>query len=336
LTVRILVVVPDYPPGRCVGSWVMTHSLLRPFVDRNHRVDAILTARSGEPYMLDGVNIWPHARGRGPFSFVEDADVLVTHADGAERAMRLGEVWGVPVVRLVHNTSAVTESAVQRRPAALTVFNSRHTAEAFKERGGQSIVVRPLVDQADYGTTPGEHVTLINLSRDKGADIFYDLAERLPDLKFLGIEGGYGVQIIDDLPNVELVSHVPADRMRDEVYARTRVLLMPSAHESWGRTGTEAICSGIPVVAHPVAGLQESLGSAGIFVDRDDIDGWVTVVSQLTDGQRWRAASQKAKTRSAELAPDPDLALWTAEIERLGALHIQQRQQNARPMEVRS
>ena len=331
---RILVVVPDYPPGRCVGSWVMTHSLLRPLVDRNHRADVILTARSGEPYVLDGVNVWPYASRRASFPFIEDADVLITHADSAERAMALGEVWGVPVVRLVHNTSAATESAVQRRPAALTVFNSRHTAEAFRVGHDRSIMVRPLVDQADYETTPGEHVTLINLSRDKGADVFYDLAERLPNLKFLGVEGGYGAQVIDDLPNVERLPHLPADRMRAEVYARTRVLLMPSRHESWGRTGTEAICSGIPVVAHPVAGLRESLGSAGIFVDRDDIDGWVKAVSQLTDGRRWRAASQKARARSAELAPGPDLALWSAEVERLGAMHVQHRQQGATPMEV--
>jgi hypothetical protein len=68
-----------------------------------------------------------------------------------------------------------------------------------------------------------------------------------------------------------------------------------------------------------VSGLQESLGPAGVFVDRDDIDGWEQALRKLLDGRSWRAASRKAKARVAELAPGPDLALWCAEIERLGA-----------------
>src|SRR5690606_41582358 len=104
----------------------------------------------------------------------------------------------------------------------------------------------------------------------KGAETFYALAGRCPQTRFLGGKGGYGVQILprgnNALPNVEIVEHLPPERMRDEVYARTRVLLMPSAYESWGRVGVEAMCSGIPVIAHLTAGLRESLGDAGAFV----------------------------------------------------------------------
>jgi glycosyltransferase involved in cell wall biosynthesis len=314
---RILAMVAAYPPGRCVGSWVMTHSLLRSLVHRGHRADVVLTAASGDPYVLDGVNVWPYVGKSDPFRFIEQADVLVAHVESAGRAVALGEMWGVSVVRLAHNTSVTTESAMRRRSVALTVFNSQHMADAFGADAGRSIVVRPPVDPTEYETTPGDHVTLINLSRDKGAEVFYALAERIPDAKFLGVEGGYGSQVLDDLPNVELLPHLPAQRMRDEVYARTRVLLMPSAHESWGRTGVEAMCSGIPVVASRVSGLEESLGDAGVFVDLDDVDGWEQAVRRLLDGRRWRAASRRAKERATELAPGPDLALWCAEIERL-------------------
>jgi hypothetical protein len=316
---RILAMVAAYPPDRCVGSWLMTHALLRVLVAGGHHADVVLTAASGDPYVLDGVNVWPHTGKSDPFRFLQDADVLVAHAESAGRAVTLGEMWSVPVVRLAHNTSPTTESAVRRRAVALTVFNSAHMAASFGAEAGRSIVVRPPVDPTEYATTPGDHVTLINVTHDKGAEVFYNLAERIPDAKFLGVEGGYGTQIVGELPNVELLPHLPADRMRDEVYARTRILLMPSAHESWGRTGVEAMCSGIPVVASRVSGLEESLGPAGIFVALDDIDGWEQAVRRLLDGRRWRAASRRAKERAAGLAPGPDLALWCTEIERLAA-----------------
>jgi glycosyltransferase involved in cell wall biosynthesis len=231
----------------------------------------------------------------------------------------LGRVWDIPVVVHVHSVNALTLATLRGHPCALTVVNSESMFTELAGHTGETMVVRPPVDSAEYATTPGDHVTLINLSRDKGAEVFYQLAERLPDRKFLAVQGGYGVQILDDLPNVTIVPHLPPERMRDEVYARTRVLLMPSAHESYGRVGVEAMCSGIPVIAHPTDGLRESLGDAGVFVDRDDIDGWENALRRLLDGRRWRHASARARRRVTELDPAADVADWCHRVEHLAA-----------------
>lgn len=325
---RVLAMVPDYPP-RGVGSWVMTHTLLRALVERGHGVDVVLAVAEGDPYELDGVRVWPH-RGKGdPFRFIDDASVLVAHVESAGRPIALGNARGVPVVQIAHNAGAFTESALTRRSAALTVFNSRHVAEKLADLCVRSIVLHPPVHPADYATTPGDAVTLVNLSQDKGAETFYALAERFPDRPFLGVRGGYGVQVLPsgdgDVPNVTVLDHQPPDRMRDEVYARTRVLLMPSAHESWGRTAIEAACSGIPTIAHPTPGLLESLGDAGVFCDRDDVDAWEVALRRLLDGRRWRAASRRAKARAAELGPSADLDRWCREIEALGRRRLRVR-----------
>lgn len=325
---RVMAMIPDYPP-RGVGSWVMTHNLLRALVDRGHEADVVLSAADGDPYELDGVRVWPHVDKSDPFRFIDDVHVLVAHVESAGRALALGELRGVPVVQVAHNAGAFTEAALRKRPASLTVFNSRHVADKLSGLCGRSIIIPPPVHVADYETTPGDAVTLINLSEDKGAEVFYALAERFPDRRFVGVRGGYGVQVTphgpDDLPNVEILGHVPPSEMRDRVYARTRILLMPSAHESWGRTGVEAMTSGIPVIASDLPGLRESLGDAGVFCDRDDLEGWEQELRLLLDGRRWRSASRKARARVAELDPAEDLDRWCAEVEALSRRRLRVR-----------
>ncbi len=108
------------------------------------------------------------------------------------------------------------------------------------------------------------------------------------------------------------LEHIDGDRMRDEVYARTRILLVPSEYESWGRVGVEAFAAGIPVIAHPTPGLTESLGTAGIFANRRDIDAWEQAINGLLKPRAYTAASKKAKARAAELDPTADLERWVA------------------------
>jgi glycosyltransferase involved in cell wall biosynthesis len=229
-----------------------------------------------------------------------------------------------PVVQVAHNTQGRALAAAHRGGAALLVVNSEQMAAQFADYSGRLLVVRPPVHATDYAATPagsGGAITLINLSADKGAETFYALADRFPDRRFLGVKGGYGEQMVRDAPNVEILAHVPARQMPDRVYGQTRILLMPSRHESWGRTAVEAMCSGIPVVAHPTDGLRESLGGAGIFADRADIDAWAAHVTRLSDGRAWRAASRKASKRAAELDPADDLVAWREAVEEVARAH---------------
>jgi glycosyltransferase involved in cell wall biosynthesis len=208
----------------------------------------------------------------------------------------------------------------------LAVYNSqwmRQAAELWfashtpKHTPAAELVVRPPVRAGDYRTTPGDCITLINLYDSKGGGLFWRLAEAMPDRKFLGVLGAYGDQVVKDLPNVEVLQHVPGDQMAAHVYSRTRVLLMPSVYESWGRTGVEAFASGIPVIAHQTPGLAESLAEGGIFVDREDQAGWVAMLRALEDPAEWQAASERALARSRELDPSEDLAAWCDAIEAL-------------------
>lgn len=335
---RVLALAHQYVPHRCAGAETMLHSMLRALVRRGHEVDLSLSRQQGEPYTLDGVRVWPLVDKRDPFRWLHEADVIVSHLENSPRAAFLGHWNNKPVALIHHNTMPVTHEVLTTAGARvdLVVANSEwmagELAAWLRRRGARqprTIVVRPLVDPDEYRADgPHDHVTLVNLQRltrsdggaltGKGAEVFWWLAERMPRLKFLGVKGAYGDQLVrDDLPNVDVVDHVPHHELAQRVLARTRVLLMPSAYESWGRIGTEAMAAGIPVVAHPTPGLRENLGEAGIFVDREDLDGWRRALQTLAMPGPHKAASRRARQRAQQLRPDEDMARWCAEVERV-------------------
>jgi glycosyltransferase involved in cell wall biosynthesis len=308
-----------YPPAHNAGAEWAAHSLLRELAGRGHEVDVLLSdPRSGHAgYDIDGVCVHPYR---------SKADqVIVTHLENTARASVLGELNRIPVVHLLHNTFEKSKAWLVKGSPSLVVYNTawmKADAEAWwrVHRGDRpmpwGIAVHPPVAVEDYQTTPGDRITLINLTVEKGARVFYALAERMPRRKFLGVIGGYGEQILrDDLPNVEIAPHTPGERMAKDVYARTKFLLAPSVYESYGRVAVEAMCSGIPVLAHPTPGLMESLGDAGTFCDRDDLDAWEAAVKQMSTPSAYKRASQASAARAAALNPDAELDLWCTAME---------------------
>ena len=332
---RVLALLHLYPPRHNAGGDITAHILLRELARRGHQVIVQCTMphpmHVTGPYVYEGVRVFPYTDQADPLRWLdmpEKPHLIVTHLMSTLRASILGQIHNIPVVTLVHNDHTKTRHDLKHH-TQLAVYNTywmRNDIEGwYREYIGnppESMVIHPPVFKKDYQTVPPSaakgYVTLINLFEDKGASLFYQLAEAFPRLKFLGVTGAYGKQDIrKGLSNVEIIPIVAPDSIKDLVYARTRILLMPSVYESYGRVGVEAACSRIPTIYHPTAGLREALGDGGVPCDRDDFNAWVTALAGLTTPAGWATASQKTKAIVDQLTPEEDLARWVAAAERV-------------------
>jgi len=310
---RIGAVVPMYPPESRVGSWLSTHEFLKVLNAAGHDVVANPVMSGGPEYLLDGVRVVPGLERME--ETVAGADVVISHLGDSGHAHRLAVYHNIPSVRMVHGL--IGHDALRQMsdsPPDLLVFNSESSALIARHRCPH-IVVHPIFDRQAFETTPGDRVTFVNLSDSKGVAMFQKLVRFMPDVQFLGVKGGYGAQRSVVGRNVEVVACT--QNMRDDVYARTRVLLMPSKAETWGMVGVEAMCSGIPVMASPTPGLKESLGDAGVFVEQNNFKGWIEGLRHLLKGDVWSAACVKASVRVAQLDSYEGAVLFVKSVEGL-------------------
>jgi glycosyltransferase involved in cell wall biosynthesis len=324
-------------PAHCAGAETTANELMKALAQRGHQVVVQLSQPHPRivngPYGYEGISVYPHVSQHDPLKWLNHVDgkpdLIVAHLENALRASILGDMHKIPTVVLLHN-GHTKSFADLRWGCKLAVYNTewmRADAEVWwrTHHNGTpplSIVVHPPIIRERYRVKPPSastgHVTLINLFEEKGSDVFYALAARFPRLKFLGVRGAYGAQDVRrGLPNVEIIPHVAAHDMPRKVFARTRILLMPSSYESYGRAGVEAACSGIPTIAHPTAGLLEALGDGGTFCDRDDLSAWMAALQRLTAPREWLAASVRARGVADRLDTDADLDRWVAAAESL-------------------
>jgi LmbE family N-acetylglucosaminyl deacetylase len=288
---RILGVSQKYVPETQSGAEVTLHTVLRELHARGHDTRALTWGHAEEP-IVDEIPVLGSADGisvAGQFAW---ADVVIATGDARGRALRAAARANRPLAFYVQ-VGNIPRNLLWGDPD-LTIFNSRFVERQYPWMTG-GIVVHPPIHASDYLTTPGDAITLVNLVATKGGPLLFALAERMPERTFIGVQG-WGLQQIPERvpPNVTVLD--PQRDMR-AVYAQTRILIMPSAYESYGRVALEAAASGIPTIAHPAPGLREALGDAGVWAHRARIDEWSARIEELDDPICYDAASASARAR---------------------------------------
>ena len=295
--VRVLAVVHGWFPYLAAGSERMLQHMLSALPDDEFEIE-VLSFGVGpdviyeEEYDYDGLHVT--VGFDPPF----EPDLIITHhGPGARVSHQLAQEFPNAATVVVFHNERYDIPDIIGFNADLNVYNTHWVKDAIQLPG---IVVHPPLEyDRHHVDQTGPCVTLVNLQDNKGVGTFYRLAERM-DTVFLGVIGTHGEQEIRrDLDNV-LIQETTQD-MRD-VWARSRVVLMPSEYESYGMVAAEACASGIPVIAHPTPGLTECLDSAGIFIDRADTDKYEQALRLLlTDENHYQERSALATLRAREL-----------------------------------
>lgn len=315
---KVLFYLHMYPPIHNAGGETTVHAAMRAMVARGHEVRVVCRPHTEErqfaDYEFEGVSVfrcpqYDEQNWVRRFAGDYNPDILLTHLDLTPQAMQLSIDIKRPLAHFVHNSTQLEFHRVTPFKCQLAIFNSQWVADE-EEWTGPQIIIHPVVEPDRYRCEKGTKITLVNPTPGKGADTFYKLAKDLPGYGFLTVKSVYGEQIaVPNIsahlyPNVETMEHTADIR---EAFRKTKVLLMPSNYESYGRVAVEAACCGIPTIAHPTPGLKESLGEAGIFCDRDDIPSWKAAVERLkTDEVYYRKRSALALQLADRLEPESE------------------------------
>lgn len=215
-----------------------------------------------------------------------DYDTIITHGGSMGEAFNQGRQLNKKVVYICHNTY---RHAI--RPEVSIVFNSQFTKDNTRSDflGNENAICQPIINfEYKRKKKRGKYITLINCNALKGGTLFYQIAEKLQKSKFLAVKGWYGSQLGLDSDNIKQIEPVKHEKLYN-IFKKTRILLVPSSYECWGRIGVEAMASGIPVIcSKDVGGLKEAYGNGAKYVNRDNIKQWTKAINEVEgDYDKW-------------------------------------------------
>jgi glycosyltransferase involved in cell wall biosynthesis len=252
-------------------------------------------------------------------SVLDTADIMITpHSPILPEVRKINSRgYNRPIIATCHfdgNYTAVATTPARASWAEMLFFvnsvmefNYRKHIVPWPSQIQRTEMVRPILHKNKIlieEPFQGDCITLINANLNKGQKAFLDMAKKMPDTKFLGVLPYYGErEVAAATPNVEWIGF--DDDIRN-ILRRTRILVMPSYYESFGRVGVEAMANGIPVLySKPVRnnqyenasteGLQSWIHPAGIACERDNTEEWVDAIRSLEDPETYAAKSQECR-----------------------------------------
>lgn len=215
-------------------------------------------------------------------------------------SLPIGKKIQYPFIRAVHqwNYKAFTEAT---EVFATSEFDASITSDTFG-REPKLIYIPVPIDKFKTDAESGSNITLVNpRDSNKGLDTFLEIAEQLPDQEFLIAGSLYDDSLKSAIEKISNITYLGWCDDMSEVYAKTKLLLVPSTYQEGGpRVIIEAFSNGIPAIGSNIGGIPDYIGDGGDVVDNyTDPEAWVTIVTQyLSDNEYYKQKSQTARRRS--------------------------------------
>lgn len=307
-------------PDPC-GAFFHDIAIAKELQRRGHGVHFVTMRRSGMPirgnYRGISWTFYTNAENE-----LKGASVWSSpHYPFLKLVRKLNERFEKPLVVTMHfgeNLESIVTYAREGKWAEFLWIVSKHLTETTQQRITISPTfktvesVRPIMLENELkmherGTNPtGEYITLINANLMKGLGLFIECAVKFPDRKFLGVRPYYnGVKVPENIPNIKWIDIQEDIRT---ILKDTRILLVPSLYESWGRVAFEAMYNGIPVLhskpmprdsphARPsgsTEGMCEWINGSQFMLDYGDLNSWFDAIQTLDDPVVYKEYSDRA------------------------------------------
>lgn len=132
----------------------------------------------------------------------------------------------------------------------------------------------------------------------KGLNDFYELAKNLDKDKFAIVIVG---QLTDEIKEVSGCQMVFVNRTQNalelaQLYSSSSVFVNPTYQDNYPTTNLEAIACGTPVITYRTGGSPEAVDeNTGLVVEQGDIDGLVSAIMRLSNGDYKDACRKRAE-----------------------------------------
>jgi glycosyltransferase involved in cell wall biosynthesis len=301
-----IVFFANYMPDPC-GAFFHDVAIAKLLQARGHNVSFVTTRRG--MYAIRG-----EYRGL-PWVFYTNAEHEMSgahvwstaHFPTLNIVRRLNGRFHKPIVVTMHFGENLNELPYKPDWAEFLWVISNHITNNVRSRIGEHhfktlepirpIMIENEVKFQERGTPPpGRYVTLINANILKGLPLFIELATRMPKIKFMGVRPYYNKIVVpENIPNIKWID--AQEDIRD-VMKETRILLVPSLYESWGRVAFEAMYNGIPVLhskpmdgtnpantreSGSTEGMREWIAGSQLMLDNNNIQEWISAIKTLSE-----------------------------------------------------
>ena len=304
---RILWIIHGYVPILNAGAEYYAHNLNTYLILQGHNVCVLVPEEHGDKKntnsYYEGVHISIANTKEERDALAEWCDIVITHLDYTNIAMHYINSYK-PIIWISHNTFFDSYMNVAKNATCSIIYNSNAMREMGKEKfTNDCFVLRPPISLKkpfmldDPEPMNNEYITLINCNKNKGVEVLKQLAREMPERKFLAVTGCYDEQVLKFPKNVTVV---PSTKNIQEIYDKTRLILMPSFYESWGMVASEAMLNGIPVIANNTFGLHENLGGAGTYCPLDNIEKWKKSITLFDNKIVYNLKSKQSLERARE------------------------------------
>jgi hypothetical protein len=305
-------------PDLC-GAFLHDIDLGTELLRRGHQIVFLTVKVSREGVNGGTYRGFRHMHYSAATSFLETSEVwLCPHAPVLPEVRKLNSRgYNRPIIATCHydgNYTMITGNGGRGWVEMLCFINSimetnyRQNISPWPAQIRRTEAIRPIMHRDQIVIDEpfqGDRITLINANENKGVHQFLELARRMPDRKFLGVRPYYG-NMTTPLPLGGNIEWVPFSDDIRTILRHTRVLLVPSYYESFGRVAVEAMVNGIPVLyskpakksPYPggsIEGMQSWIGDAAIPCDRDRLEEWVAALDTLDDEETYASWSSKSK-----------------------------------------